>query len=398
MKNIDVCIISPSLVETGSNRGCGCEVTDYHVALMLSRTMKTAIICPFFEKYVKNNKINDNFSILNMPFPAQKKYPPTSTTEIIVGYALCYIYSIFVAFKLISLSRFGLKIIIVHNPQTGLLASVVARMLGIDVILAEGNITPWADPYVYATKLSSSQIFIQQLSLKMMVILGKISSSIRAQSNSIKSGMTKNGINPEKICVIPAGIDLNEFSPSSETYNDIFNVGFVGRLSDVKGVPLLIKVIELAETKLPNVIFSVFGEGPYKQQLKEYSNIDHLGSVPRSSLNVELEKIQAVLFFQTELGRAEIESMAAGKAIIACNTGEMRDVLVDGHDSILCDPRPEEYVRAIDLLRVDSELLRKISSNARAKAADLYSWDSVAIQWEFMCQKLLNRDTAATHG
>lgn len=32
MKNIDILIISPGLLETGTNRGGGCEVTDYIVA------------------------------------------------------------------------------------------------------------------------------------------------------------------------------------------------------------------------------------------------------------------------------------------------------------------------------------------------------------------------------
>ena len=106
-------------------------------------------------------------------------------------------------------------------------------------------------------------------------------------------------------------------------------------------------------------------------------------------LNKELSKVQAILSFQAELGRAEIEAMAAGKTIIASNAGEMPNRIKHLDNGILCAPNVQSYINAITLLSKNHELLTILSKNARELIIREYSWNIIGKQWLHMCNELL---------
>jgi glycosyltransferase involved in cell wall biosynthesis len=393
VRQIDILIISPGLLEVGTDRGGGCEVTDYNIALQLSKYYNISILCPYYGKYKNVRTINNKLQIRNVLFPALKNYPPKSNIDMFINFIKCWICSLFNALKLVLLSvSHKIKMIVVHNPSSALFACIAAKIFRIKVIFAEGNTTPWTNPYVDSShnRKSAIQRMWYFINLNLCKWMCKMSNAIRAQSESIKLGMVEQGINPLKIHIIPAGIDGTEFKPLKvvKTSNN-FNVGFIGRLMEEKGVSLLIRVVEKAETDLPNVRFFIFGDGLYKNQLINKSNVEHIGKVPRNQLNKWLSRVQVVLFFQKELGRAEIEAMAAGKAIIACNAGEMPQQIEHLYNGILCPPEENEYINAIKYLANDSVMLEKLAINARRNAIKNYEWDNVGYKWYSLCEKYI---------
>ncbi len=393
MKQIDILIISPGLLEVGTDRGGGCEVTDYNVALQLSKYYNIAILCPYYRKYKRVRSVNKMLQIRNVLFPALKNYPPKSNIDMFINLLKCWVCSLFNALELILLYvNHKVRMVVVHNPSSALLSCIVAKILGIKVIFAEGNTTPWTNPYVHSShnRKNAIQRIWYFLNLNLCKWMCKMSDAIRAQSESIKLGMVEQGINPLKIHIIPAGIDGAEFKPLKVAKtNHNFNIGFIGRLTEEKGVSLLIRVVKKAETDLPNVRFFIFGDGPYKNQFINKSNVEHIGKVPRSQLNKWLSRVQVVLFFQKELGRAEIEAMAAAKAIIACNAGEMPQHIEHLYNGILCPPEEKEYINAIKYLINNPVLLEGLAVNARRNAIKNYEWDNIGHKWLSLCEKYM---------
>jgi len=385
----DICIISPSLLETGTNRGGGAEVTDYNVALQLSKRFRISILSPFHQKYRRSIRVNNNFSIIEVPFPAQKNYPNGSIAESYLNTILIYLYSFCSAFLTYKLARNGLKVLIVHNPQTALPSIFIAKLLGIKLIYSEGNISPWIKPYI-ATPKSLLLRKYDSLNFYLTKIICKYSDRIRAQSISIRAGMIKSGVDYHKIRVISTGIDSNEFRPLyTKSAVGRIRIGFIGRLTEIKGAPLLFDVVNACVREIPNARFFIFGEGPYKSQLQAMPNIEHLGMVPRNELNQWLSQVDLVLFFQTELGRAEVEAMAAGKAVVACNLGEMPQIITHLVDGFLCEPNSGSYVNAISYLSQNRDLIEELGKNAQKMVTSHFNWESVGIKWESLCKEII---------
>ncbi|AKB23277.1 glycosyltransferase family 4 protein [Methanosarcina sp. WH1] len=388
---IDICIISPSPLETNTVRGGGCGVMDYNVALELSKYYKVSIISAYYKKYQGSIKINNNFTIEQVFIPAPKNYPFKSKLEATINFFITYLFSLLVAVKISKLIQKNLKIIIVHNPQTAFLSILLAKVRKVKIIYSEGNTTPWTDPYVITFKRNLLQKLFHLYNLYFSIFACKLVDKIRTQSNSIKKGMVQYGIDPKKIKVIATGVEINIFKPNKEIEKKETNIkiGFIGRLTEIKGVNLLVQIVQKSITELPDVRFQIFGEGPYKKYFIDLPNVEHLGAVPRNKLNGFLSKLDIILFFQKELGRAEVEAMSSGRAIIACRMGEMTEMINHLENGILCAPEPNEYIKAIKYLSGNSILREKISKNARMTAENSFTWESIGAQWKSLCSELI---------
>lgn len=390
--NVDICIISPSLLETATTRGGGCEVSDYNVALQLSKHHSIIILSTFYKKYQKQIKVNEGFYIKQIPIISPKNYPPKSNVESIILYLITWLSSFLIACNIFILKlRKKLKIIIVHNPETALVSTFLAKIMNIKTIYAEGNITPWYNPFIFEKKKSLLNKILDFFSSNLKILMCKNAVKIRTQSDSIKNGMIHSGINAKKIVVIPAGIDSNEFKPIKKIDRKLTRVGFIGRLNEIKGVPLLLEIVRTAEMELPDIKFLIFGDGHYKHCFESLSNIEHVGFITRDRLNAELAKVQTILSFQFELGRAEIEAMASGKAIIASNVGELPKKIKHLEEAILCDPNVQSYIDALKLLSKNNGLLVNISTNARELIISKYSWNIIGKEWLELYNELLNQ-------
>lgn len=393
---VDICIISPGLLETGTTRGGGCEVTDYNVALQLSKYLDISIVSTYKDKYECIRQVNEHFTIEQVFFPALKNYPFKSKFGIAMNHFSTFLYSFLVAIKVVKLRKKNLKIIIVHNPQTAIPSILLAKIMKIKIIYGEGNLLPWTDPYILPIKTTFLSKIFHCYNLYFGLFACNLADRIRTQSNSIKNGMIRYGIKSKKIKVIAAGVETDLFVPSNETEECEPNimVGFIGRLTEIKGVRLLLEIVQKSVKELPNVRFLIFGEGPCKHYFMNLPNIEHLGAVPRNELNNYLSKLHIVLFFQKELGRAEIEAMSSGKAIIACKMGEMTEMIKHLENGMLCEPQSGEYIKAIKDLSLNPALRKKISKKARETAVNLFTWDMIGTQWLSLCTELIeNKET-----
>lgn len=388
-KSVDICILNPGLLEAKTRRGGGIEEAEYRIGLQLSSYFNILILAPFYREHHGLTRINQRFAIDEIYFPAVKNYPPKSVLERYMVFFSAFLFSFLAAVKLVSLRKRQLKLLILDSALTGLLPAMLARTMKIKVIFSEGNDYPWIMPYVYQARFSVSKKLGWSLLLATGRIMCNLSNYIRAQNNSIMKGMTKYGVDSSKIHVISAGVDTNIFRPLRETsypYGNI-NIGFIGRLVEEKGVPLLLKVVRMALKECPNARFIIMGEGASKDYFLNLPNVEHVGFVSRDELPVWLSKVQVVLFFQKNLGLAELEALASGKAIIACNAGEVSHTIRHLENGILCKPEADSYVDAIKILVHNPSLLKKLADNARESALKYFSWKAVGMQWACMARK-----------
>jgi len=385
----EILIISPALLEAATKRGGGIEEIDYQIALKLSRHFKVTIFTPYYKNYKKRILINKNLILEEMMFPAINKYPPTSLMQkSYISFFLIPIFSIILFVRsILFIKEKRQLIVIVHSGLPGLSAALVARFFKKRIIYSEGNLSPWIDLYVESGKLSMMTKSINLIDININKAISSLSTFIRVQSQLIKKGMVNHGIEQSKIILIPGGVDTDRFRPFSDGIDSVLNmkIGFIGRLTKEKGVKLLIDIIQLSLVELPTTRFIILGDGPFFNKLSKFSNIEHIGFVNGKELIAYLSRIHVVLFFQKDIGLAELEAMASGKVIVACDFEEVAQSITHLENGILCPPDARCYLAAIKNLIIHPILYNNLSTNARGTALDKFSWDRIGSDWYNLC-------------
>ena len=164
--------------------------------------------------------------------------------------------------------------------------------------------------------------------------------------------------------VVPAGVEIPEEVAEPA---DPPHVLYVGRLSEEKGVPELLR----ATSGLPRVIV---GDGPLRDGVPEA-----VGFVPPGELGPYYERAAVVACPSRREGYGVVarEAMAHGRPVVASAVGGLRDAVEERVTGLLVPPGDPTALRgAIERLLGDAELRARLGSAAREKARRELSWDA----------------------
>ena len=196
------------------------------------------------------------------------------------------------------------------------------------------------------------------------------------------------GARPDKIRVIPEGVDLNLFRPKTAEIGSEKVLLFVGRVAPEKGLIHLIRAMPKVVSAFPSASLLIVGEDQGIQRelmkvaegLKVKKAIHFLGP----KFGSELARIyqRATIFVLPSVyetfGLAALEAMATGLPIVTTKVGGIPELVEDNYNGILVSPRDHDALaEAIIKLLSDPELRLKISKRNAAKAKR-YSWENIA--------------------
>lgn len=152
----------------------------------------------------------------------------------------------------------------------------------------------------------------------------------------------------EQFEIIPLGIDLDKFADHAAKKNNLrdeigakddeFLVGFVGRLTEIKNVPLLLKVAEMYQNKRdkdsPKLKFIIIGDGNLREELEaEAEKLNLTATVKfsgnRNDADIFYAGLDVVALTSLNEGTplSLIEAMANGKSVISTSVGGVIDLL-----------------------------------------------------------------------
>jgi len=133
-------------------------------------------------------------------------------------------------------------------------------------------------------------------------------------SENLKKLAIALGIDQKRITdPIPTGIDIKLFSPKHRPPGEKFTIGYAGRYAPIKGVSILIKIIEA----LPDVDFLIAGFDNFKRYLP--NNAKCLGWIPLHDMPDFYNNIDALILPSLSEGSPLVclEAYACGKPVIA---------------------------------------------------------------------------------
>ena len=262
--------------------------------------------------------------------------------------------------------------------HTSLVAATVARLTRAPLLLTVhvGSLAALPQPYRGASGLYERSVGRLLLAAAARVIC--VSEDVRTHVRSL-------GIAPQKLAVVPNGVDLERFAPAPRSGDGAPVVVSVGRLIMNKGLLDLIEAAALLRDADVAFELRLIGEGPQRAALEV--------AVQRHRLEERVRFLgrrddvpellgQSDVFVRPSLSEgmslAVLEAMAAGLPVVASDVSGTRELIADGESGAIVPPgNPRRLASALRPLLEDHAGRRAMGQAARRRA-ERHGWDRVA--------------------
>lgn len=208
---------------------------------------------------------------------------------------------------------------------------------------------------------------------------------IAVSNTDIKKGLEYRIASKEKFVLIYNGIDQKRFEQNVDEQQirqelglkpDSDLVGMVGRLDEQKNPLDFIRAAELVCKSYPNVQFVFIGDGPLRNEsenlIKELELQDKfilLGYRDDVTRIMPVMKITALSSLWEGLPIVFLESLCAGKPIVANNVDGAKEIVVDGETGYLVTPgQPAEMAEKILILLKHESLCNDMAVIAKHRS------------------------------
>lgn len=193
-------------------------------------------------------------------------------------------------------------------------------------------------------------------------------------TNHSKQVFQQYGFPAEKLVIKPNFV-RTEIGPQIETEDYVI---FVGRLSEEKGVKVMLEAWQQLQNPVPLVIV---GTGPLSDLVQQASrqspNIQSYGQLPFEQTLDKIKRARFLLMpsvcFET-FGRSTIEAFAMGIPVVASNIGATAEIVTDGKTGLLFKPGDSKDCAAkVERLYADANLCNRMGTEAQQEFFDRYS-------------------------
>jgi glycosyltransferase involved in cell wall biosynthesis len=242
----------------------------------------------------------------------------------------------------------------------------------------------------------------------------RIARKIICVSEQAKQQLVRNwSVDSEKIVVMPNGVDVHLFGRSYDPlpvrarfgFTNHPIIGFVGGFQPWHGTDLLVDAFASLVPQQPNLRLFLVGDGPARPMIEKQVNqlglsakVVFTGLVPQSQVPEMLSIMDVAVIpypkLPNELWFSPLklyEYMAAGKAIVASQSGQIAEVLQNGYNGILVEPgNLVALSEAINKLIIDPQLRIQLGKNAQHQAVERHSWEKYIQRLEAIYKSVLD--------
>ena len=181
-------------------------------------------------------------------------------------------------------------------------------------------------------------------------------------------------------------VDTSRYRPLKGLPERGMVIGYVGRLSEEKGVRELAAAAPMILERVDGARLFIFGDGPLRPVVEAEMASDGLGQrvqlfgeVPRESIPLCLNELALLVLpsHSEGLPNVVLEAMACGTPVVATPVGGVPDVIRDGETGfIVADGSPQGIARGV-LRALAHPGLGDIAENARRLVVEEYAYQAV---------------------
>ncbi len=186
---------------------------------------------------------------------------------------------------------------------------------------------------------------------------------------------------------------------SARAADGLFDIGFIGRLKEEKGLPLMIEAL----TQLPDYCRVVFvGHGPMRNTLEEQAirlgvaeRVIFKAGVPTYEVPGEMQRLDALVLpsvtrpnWIEQFGRVLPEAMACETPVIGSTSGEIPHVIGDA-GLVFTEGDVTALVACVRQLLADPQLYERLARAGRQRVLENYTQERIARQTYEVYQEML---------
>lgn len=226
----------------------------------------------------------------------------------------------------------------------------------------------------------------------------RLADLVLAGSNYVKGSLVEVGVAPERIRILPYGVDIRQFRPARHRSGEKFRLLFVGLISQRKGIRYLLEAMkQLAASNMELVMVGRIdgveqGLAPYR------SYFTHIPNLPHAEMHRIFESADAFVFPSLHEGSAlaTYEALASGLPVIT--TENAGSVVRDGVEGFVVPIRDVAALKEkILTLYRDAELRREMGVRARERA-EQFTWEAYRARLGELLGQVLVRGLATMEG
>lgn len=221
-------------------------------------------------------------------------------------------------------------------------------------------------------------------------------------SRYTRDRVTELGVAPDRIAVIPGGVDPEAFRPGDGGRQVRAQFGLnghrmvltLGRLVERKGADRVLRAMETVLEGVPDTVYVVAGSGPCEAGLRRQAqalrrlrgHVLFAGPV-RDCERVDLYNACDVFAMPCReladgdaegFGVAFLEANACGKPVVAGRSGGAPDAVVDGYNGLLVDPwDANDVAYGLSMLLMDRDYAQRLGENGLRRVREELSWEKV---------------------
>lgn len=258
--------------------------------------------------------------------------------------------------------------------------------------------------------------------LKTNNILNKFDLLIACTNLERASLIQKCKIHPEKIKVIPMGVDYKKFDKKEKNLlsnysfkQHFFKTGekkyklilFCGYKNYEKGALSILNSIPHILKKIKKVYFVFIGPSTiaFNQELSKINKLKNVRIVNFTPDNMTgyFDKKKIAAFQEADIylmpsrsdafGISFLEAWAAGKPVIGAKIGATPEVIRENIDGLLVEfDDPEDIANKVITLLKSKNLRKKLGLAGKLKVSRNYTWELIAKETNYTYQDLINKN------
>ncbi|MFW5945452.1 MAG: glycosyltransferase family 4 protein [Candidatus Natronoplasma sp.] len=190
-------------------------------------------------------------------------------------------------------------------------------------------------------------------------------------SGFITDMLMKEGVDLGNIVKVPniSEIDISEEREDQNITTDKPLVAYIGALTKIKGVDLLIKAFDKIDLEAELLIV---GDGPEKENIEDLAagdaNIRFLGRIDHEDISsiYDISDVIVVSSLWPEpLSRVLLESAHLGKPVLATDIGGNPEVVEEGYNGFLFRPEVDDLASKLEKILSEDEKRVKMGENMK---------------------------------
>ncbi|MBU1110568.1 glycosyltransferase family 4 protein [Patescibacteria group bacterium] len=206
---------------------------------------------------------------------------------------------------------------------------------------------------------------------------------------------------PRECEIIPPGIGAKRLFavvPKRIFGGDMFQILYVGRLDERKGIFYLLKALKKVQGGLPKVSLTVVGEGPLRKSAELFvrdegiRNVNFLGFVSDEELPSIYRGSDVFCSPATHgecFGIVLLEGMAAGLPVVAFDNAGYRSVLVGEGSELLVKNRDVDALAKVLSRLIEDKVFYQRMSKWSLSDVKKYDWEVVGERYLEIYRRLL---------